>query len=479
MHGRAETVVAILILIVFSLFLPYVRGNSTYVDVTVSEAKTMIDSNPLLTILDVRTQNEYNSGHIRNTELIPHTEIKARTSELDEDREILVYCRSGGRSASASQILVDHGFTQVYNMLGGILAWMDEDYPVYIRYSSIQQAINNASHGDKIFVSSGTYLEHVVMNKSLSLVGENKDTTIIDGGGTGNVLLVKTVNNTFISDFTIRGSGCGCAARSGIHLQNSYNNSVTGNIVTDNGYGIQLKDSNSCTINSNIIANNSWPGIALYWSYENVIAGNDIKENFWGIRLSDSSDNKFIHNNIVGNEALQTDLSGETANIWDDGYPSGGNYWSDYKGTDGNRDCIGDTPYTIDENNQDSYPLMSPYISPEKMRFLYYELSTKYDSLLAYCQSLNTTYQHLLNEYAVLVGNYTGLQVEYDGLLSNFDLLNSTYSNLNATYHELRSKQEATMNELNSIRNLMYIFTATTIILLATTVYFFRRKVKS
>lgn len=479
MLSRAKVVLIVFSLVIISFCSHCARGSSGYVDVSVSEAKDMIDSNPLLVILDIRTQSEYNSGHIRNAKLIPHTELEARIGELEEDRLILVYCHSGGRSAAASQILVDNGFTEVYNMFGGILAWMDEDYPVYIRYSSIQQALNNASYGDRIFVSSGTYLEHVVINKSLTLTGENKDTTIIDGGGTGHVLLVKIVNNTFISDFTIRGSGCGCAAKSGIHLQNSYNSSVTGNIITDGGIGIKLSDSNNCRISGNIIANNSWPGIALYWSHENVITGNDIKENFWGIRLSGSSDNKFIHNNIVDNKLLQIDLLGETANIWDNGYPSGGNYWSDYNGTDGNKDAIGDAPYTIDANNQDGYPLMTPYISPEEMRFLYFELSMKYNSLLAYYQSLNTTYHHLQNDYAVLVGNYTGLQVEYDGLLSNFDSLNSTYSDLNATYNELRSKQNVTINELNNIRNLMYIFIATTVILLATTVSFVRRKLKS
>ncbi len=46
--------------------------------------------------------------------------------------------------------------------------------------------------------------------------------------------------------------------------------------------------------------------------------------------------------------------------MWDDGYPSGGNYWSDYKGVDANGDGIGDTPHVIDEYNKDRYPLMAP-----------------------------------------------------------------------------------------------------------------------
>ncbi len=499
MRACAKVVFPALILIAFSCCLPSIRGSSGYVDVTVSEAKNMIESNPLLVVLDVRTQSEYNSGHIKNAKLIPHTELEARIGELDENRETLVYCHSGGRSTTASQILIDHDFSQVYNMLGGMLAWTDADYPAYVHFASIQKAIDDASEEDSIFVSSGTYFEHLVVNKPLTLIGENRGTTIIDGGGTGNVVLVKMVNNTAISGFTIQGSGCGCAARSGIHVQNSHNTSITGNIITDNGYGIQLKDSNVCTISGNVVANNEWPGIALDRSHRNIVAGNDIRENRRGIRLSSSSDNMFYHNNLVDN-IPQVDIIDGSSNTWDDGYSSGGNYWSDYAGADSNGDGIGDTPYTIDENNQDNYPLMNSYISPKEMRGLYYELLENYNSLLADYQSLNTTYYQLLDDYAVLISNqsqlqsdynllnstfhslqldYTGLQADYISLQNSYDDLHSNFNSLNTTYNELRLKQEATTNELNNIRNLMYTFIATTAILIATTVYFVRRKLKS
>jgi len=103
-----------------------------YVDVNVSGAKEMIESNPALVILDVRTVEEYNEGHIEDAVLIPVGELESRLDELDSRKDTLVYCRSGVRSATASQILVDNGFSSVYNMLGGITAWKNEGYWIEI-----------------------------------------------------------------------------------------------------------------------------------------------------------------------------------------------------------------------------------------------------------------------------------------------------------------------------------------------------------
>jgi len=103
-----------------------------YVNVDVSQAKQMIDSNPDLVILDVGSPSEYNAGHIYNATLIPVSELSGRLGELDKDKEILVYCATGGRSATASQTLVDNGFSKVYNMVGGITAWKNAGYWIEI-----------------------------------------------------------------------------------------------------------------------------------------------------------------------------------------------------------------------------------------------------------------------------------------------------------------------------------------------------------
>jgi hypothetical protein len=87
-----------------------------------------------------------------------------------------------------------------------------------------------------------------------------------------------------------------------------------------------------------------------------------------GIELDSSSGNSIFHNNFIGN--VKQVAPDSSVNTWDDGYPSGGNYWSDYNGTDTyngpyqnltGSDGIGDTPYVIDANNIDHYPLMNPH----------------------------------------------------------------------------------------------------------------------
>jgi phage shock protein E len=349
----------------------YVLASNGYINVNVSEAKQMIESNPDLVILDVRTQSEYDNGHIYSVAWIPHTELEARIGELTghENHEIIVYCRSGVRSVDASEILDSHNFTKVYNMLGGILEWQSAGYPVWIatvhninttsNYDTIQAAIGapQTLDGHTIFVDAGTYYENVGVNKSLSLIGENSSTTIIDGSFIGHVVEV-TANNTKISGFTIRKSGCGCQAKSGVSVGSCQNVNVTNNLIIQNGYGIRIYQAYNITVASNNITNNAYDGVYIYWSFSNTIFRNNIINNDLGI-LSSSSNNVIFHNNFVDN--TEQIYSYNSTNIWDDDYPSGGNYWSDHNPPDADLDKIGDDPYIIDENNTDRCPLIYPY----------------------------------------------------------------------------------------------------------------------
>ena len=101
-----------------------------YGNLTVIEAKLIINTNPSLVIIDVRTTSEYDSGHIEGAININVNELESRLDELDINTEYLVYCRLGVRSTRAMSILNDNGFNKIYNMLGGITDWIDAGYPI-------------------------------------------------------------------------------------------------------------------------------------------------------------------------------------------------------------------------------------------------------------------------------------------------------------------------------------------------------------
>ena len=151
------------------------------------------------------------------------------------------------------------------------------------------------------------------------------------------------------------------------NLNPSYNNVIVGNSITDNFFGIFLQDSNNNTIAENNISNNSH-GIAFARSSSNIITNNNITANLRTFDLY-GSDNRIYHNNFINNIQGVVALY-ESANFWDNGYPSGGNFWSDYSGADlysgpyqneTGSDGIGDIKYAIDVNNADNYPLVKPY----------------------------------------------------------------------------------------------------------------------
>ena len=95
-----------------------------YEQITGEQAKHLMDTEEDFTIVDARTTEEFNEGHIEGAILIPEYEIgeKAQTEIPDKDRLILVYCRSGRRSKIASEALVDLGYTNVKEF-GGIIDW--------------------------------------------------------------------------------------------------------------------------------------------------------------------------------------------------------------------------------------------------------------------------------------------------------------------------------------------------------------------
>lgn len=163
-----------------------------------------------------------------------------------------------------------------------------------IFYNSIQVAIDDADVGDTIFVSNGTYYENVLVNKSINLTGEDSETTIIDGGGSGNVISI-TVDWVNISGLALTGGDAG------IELENVHNCSVKNNEIWGNGNGIVLESSTVNHIIGNTASSNSVRGIHLEDSMDNDIIDNIALNNKYGIELTSSCDNTISENNASWN----------------------------------------------------------------------------------------------------------------------------------------------------------------------------------
>lgn len=247
-----------------------------------------------------------------------------------------------------------------------------------------------------------------------------RNNTVIDGAGytvqgEGPVDSEGT-DLTKISNVTIKNMNI-TAFYSAISLYSSSNISLDGNNMANNSYGVYLSDCSNISISANSMTQNSNYDIMLYnssyndisnnkakspneacifldYSFRNIISNNDLTSYGVSIRLwfssdnntltennlrgdaygieceSDSSNDSIYHNNFIGNANYAS--TGGCINVWDGGYPAGGNYWSNYTGFDvksgpyqneTGSDGIGDTPYTIVANNTDDYPLMGTLYS--------------------------------------------------------------------------------------------------------------------
>ncbi len=197
-----------------------------------------------------------------------------------------------------------------------------------------------------------------------------KDNNIILNEYDG-ISLIFFSNDVIITNNNILNNGY-----AGIYFHDSSNPTINGNNIQNNSaYGIELRYSNDTIITDNNIILNNWGGIRIRFSSRNNITGNNITSNNGeGILLDSSNHNLIFHNNLINNNPNAYD---ECSNIWDNGYPSGGNFWNDYNGPDifkgpnqdiPGSDGIGDIPYNISGGmNQDRYPLVSFEMEPPQI----------------------------------------------------------------------------------------------------------------
>jgi rhodanese-related sulfurtransferase len=100
-----------------------VTSSNLFENISVQEVNKILDAKNKIILLDVRTPDEYAVEHIKGSTLIPVQELVNRLTELSPKKKIIVYCKAGKRSLSASEILANNGYKHVYNMEGGIDAW--------------------------------------------------------------------------------------------------------------------------------------------------------------------------------------------------------------------------------------------------------------------------------------------------------------------------------------------------------------------
>lgn len=99
--------------------------------ITPQEFKKLVDSGANYTLVDVRTPDEYREGHIKGSTLLPLDQLEIIEKKIpDKKKAIYVNCRSGARSSQAVQIMQKLGYTQVFNLTGGIMLWQNLGYPL-------------------------------------------------------------------------------------------------------------------------------------------------------------------------------------------------------------------------------------------------------------------------------------------------------------------------------------------------------------
>jgi parallel beta-helix repeat protein len=249
---------------------------------------------------------------------------------------------------------------------------------IHIEQTNVTLIIRNVNvHG--MGQENGIFLYHVShvlvndtaissLNDGITLILSNAtvENSLISSNAQHGINILDSENISVINNTIKLNSGDGIQSDSCITCLLN----VTGNMITFNLSGIILESMNNSFISQNSILTNTHKGIGVYQSTYVLIDLNNITSNEVGVDLGGSTDSLVHHNNFLYNSVQA--LDNETGkNMWDVGYASGGNYWSDYTGVDRcsgpaqnvctKSDGIGDTPY-IFVNGQDRYALMKLFV---------------------------------------------------------------------------------------------------------------------
>lgn len=269
-------------------------------------------------------------------------------------------------------------------------------------YQTIQAAIDDASPGDTIYIPSGDYNENVTIWKSLTIYGYSKWSSRINGNCTSDVVKI-TAEGVNISNLGMFGCGASSGSMYSALKIESDNNIIDTNIIGDSRRNVYLYGASQNTVSNNFISSVSWSGyegvtilggtenriygntiisspgmgygVVLLSAPKNAIFANDITNHEYGIYVLSTNTGSLIHHNNFQNNTTHAYVFYPSSGCqWDNGYPSGGNFWDDYtscvdnykgenqneSGSDGICDDIYDIPHHPSiPDEQDRFPLVA------------------------------------------------------------------------------------------------------------------------
>jgi len=329
------------------------------------DTSNLVDGNPIYYLINQQelTINKATHPQIGFLALINSTDISVENLNLTKNKQGVLLAYTNNTTIKNNTIVNNDDGIYLYNSsnndisLNNITLNNHDGIKIYLSSNnSISENNITTNNYDGIFLSRSS-------NNTISL---NSITFNNDDG----IRLYRFCDHNCISRNNITNS------KYGIGLPYCNNNSITENNIMENRFGVHVSVSSNHSITGNSITANIDYGIYLHKSYNNSIIGNEIADNGIGIRFQSSLDNVIYENNIVDNTESVYDDSWDpfephspipSINTWDDGHQRG-NYWSDFRerypnATELDNSGIWDTPYIIDNNNKDNYPIIPEFPS--------------------------------------------------------------------------------------------------------------------